>query len=106
MCARDGRFVVYSGADAGTTFPLRAAAADGRPYPMPSVMLTRGARRVVFFRDPQTLLILDGEVGHKNFWLLDLRTGARRILAQLPTDFVVRDFDISATGSEVVFDRA
>jgi Tol biopolymer transport system component len=102
----DGRFLVYSGADVGTTFPLRAAAADGRPYPMPSVMLTRGARRLVFFRDPQTLLILDGEVGHKNFWLLDLRTGARRILAQLPTDFVIRDFDISATGSEVVFDRA
>ena len=38
----DGRFLVYSGADVGTTFPLRAAAADGRPYPLPSVMLTRG----------------------------------------------------------------
>ena len=65
----DGRFLVYSGADVGTTFPLRAAAADGRPYPLPSVMLTRGARRVGFFRDAQTLVILSGEVGHKNFWL-------------------------------------
>jgi hypothetical protein len=88
-----------------TTFPLRAAAADGRPYPLPSVSLTRGARRLVFFRDPQALLILGGEIGHKNFWLLDLRTGAQRILAALPADFVVRDFDISATGSEIVFDR-
>ena len=51
----DGRFLVYSGADIGTTFPLRAAAADGRPYPMPSMMLTRGARRVAFFHGPQTL---------------------------------------------------
>jgi Tol biopolymer transport system component len=101
----DGRFLVYSGADVGTTFPLRAAAADGRPYPLPSVSLTRGARRLVFFRDPQALLILGGEIGHKNFWLLDLRTGAQRILAALPADFVVRDFDISATGSEIVFDR-
>jgi Tol biopolymer transport system component len=101
----DGRFVVYSGADVGTTFPLRAAAADGRPYPLPSVMLTRGARRVAFFRDPQALVILGGEIGHKNFSLLDLRTGAERILAELPADFVIRDFDISAAGSDIVFDR-
>ncbi|MGH8276446.1 MAG: TolB family protein, partial [Steroidobacteraceae bacterium] len=101
----DGRFLVYSGADVGTTFPLRAAAADGRPYPLPSVMLTRGARRVAFFRDPQTLVILGGEVGHKDFWLLDLRTGAHRTLAELPADFDIRDFDISPTGSEIVFDR-
>jgi len=101
----DGRFLVYSGADVGTTFPLRAAAADGRPYPLPSVMLTRGARRVAFFRDAHTLVILGGEIVHKNFSLLDLRTGAQRLLAELPTDFAIRDFDISAAGSEIVFDR-
>jgi Tol biopolymer transport system component len=101
----DGRFLVYSGADVGTTFPLRAAASDGRPYPLPSVMLTRGARRVAFFRDPQALVILGGEIGHKNFSVLDLRTGAVRALSELPTDFVVRDFDISADGTEIVFDR-
>jgi Tol biopolymer transport system component len=101
----DGRFVVYSGADVGTTFPLRAAAADGRPYPLPSVMLTRGARRVVFFRDSQTLVILGGEIVHKNFSLLDLRTGTQHIVAELPADFVIRDFDVSADSSEVVFDR-
>jgi Tol biopolymer transport system component len=101
----DGRFLVYSGADVGTTFPLRAAAADGRPYPLPSVMLTRGARRVAFFHGSETLVILGGEIGHKNFSLLDLRTGARRILADLPADFVIRDFDISADGSQIVFGR-
>jgi Tol biopolymer transport system component len=100
----DGRFLLYSGADVGTTFPLRAAAADGRPYPLPSVMLSRGARRVAFFRDPQTLVILSGEIGHKNFSLLDLQTGAQRILAELPTAFEVRDFDISDVGSEIVLD--
>jgi hypothetical protein len=102
----DGRFLVYSGADVGTTFPLRAAAADGRPYPLPSVMLTRGARRVVFFRDAQTLVILGGEIRHKNLRLLDLRTGAQRELAALPLDFDVRDFDVSADGSQVVFERS
>ena len=101
----DGRFLVYSGADVGTTFPLRAAAADGRPYPLPTVMLTRGARRVAFLRDSQMLVILGGEIVHKDLSLLDLRTGAQRILAKLPADFTIRDFDISADGSEVVFDR-
>jgi Tol biopolymer transport system component len=101
----DGRFVVYSGADVGTTFPLRAAAADGRPYPLPNVMLTRGARRVVFLHDAQTLVILGGEIVHKNFSLLDLRTGTQRMVAELPGDFVTRDFDIAADGSEIVFDR-
>lgn len=101
----DGRFVVYSGADVGTTFPLRAAAADGRPYPLPSVMLTRGARRVVFLRDSQTLVILGGEIVHKNVSLLDLRTGTQHIIAKLPADFAIRDFDVSADGSEILFDR-
>jgi Tol biopolymer transport system component len=101
----DGRFLVYSGADVGTTFPLLAAAADGRPYPLPSVMLTRGARRVAFFHDPQALVILGGEIIHKNLSVLDLRTGAQRLLAELPADFDIRDFDISADGSEIVFER-
>jgi serine/threonine protein kinase/Tol biopolymer transport system component len=100
----DGRFLIYSGADVGTTFPLRAAAADGRPYPLPTVILSRGAR-AAFFRDPQTLVILGGDIGHQNSSLLDLRSGVQRILAELPADFVVRDFDISAAGSEIVFDR-
>ena len=92
------------GADVGTTFPLRAVAADGRPYPLPSVILSRGAR-VAFFHDPQTLVIVGGEFGHQHPSLLDLQTGVRRMLAELPADFVSRDFDISATGSEIVFDR-
>lgn len=101
----DGRFLVYSGADVGMTFPLRAAATDGRLYPLPGVLLTRGARRVAFFHGAQALVILCCEIAHKNFWLLDLRTGARHMLAELPEDFIIRDFDISAAGSEIVFDR-
>jgi Tol biopolymer transport system component len=102
----DGRFLIFSGADVGTAFPLRAAAADGRPYPVPSVMLTRGARRVAFLASSHALVILRGEIGHKNFWLLDLQTGGERLLAELPADFAVRDFDVAPAGSEIVFARA
>jgi hypothetical protein len=101
----DGRFLIYSGADVGTTFPLRAAAADGRPYPLPSLMLTRGARRVAFLGGPQALVFLRGGIGHKDFALFDLNTGAERVLAELPPDFVVRDFDVAADGSEILLER-
>lgn len=100
------RFIVYSGSDIGTTFPLRAAAPDGRPYPIAGVMLTRGGRRVSFYPGSDALVILDGEIGHKNFWLLDLGTGSRRQLTQLPADYEVRDFDVFADGTQIVFGRA
>ncbi len=100
-----GEFLVYSGADVGTTFPLRAAEADGRPHPLPGLMLTRGARRVAFLNDRPTLVFLSGEVGHKNLWLMDLESGSRRALTQLPQDFVIGDFDVSVDGTELLLDR-
>jgi Tol biopolymer transport system component len=103
--APDHHFLVYSGADIGTTFPIRAAAPDGRPFPITGVLLTRGARRVAFYPTSASLLILDGEIGHKNFWLMDLATGARQQVAKLPGDYDVRDFDVSPTDSQIVFDR-
>jgi Tol biopolymer transport system component len=101
----DGRYLVYSGADVGTTFPLRAAEADGRPHPIPGLMLTRGARRVAFLKERPMLLFLRGEVGHKDLWLMDLQSGDQRALTQLPQDFVIGDFDVSPDGSEVIVDR-
>jgi dipeptidyl aminopeptidase/acylaminoacyl peptidase len=104
--APDGRFLIYSGADVGTTFPLRAVAADGRPYPIPALILTRGARRVAFLADGHSIVVLRGEVRHKNFWLVDLLTGAEQQLSQLAPDIVIRDFDLSRDGSAILFDRA
>ncbi|HEY6456763.1 MAG TPA: hypothetical protein VIY90_15925 [Steroidobacteraceae bacterium] len=89
----------------GTTFPLRAIARDGRPCPIPALMLTRGARRVAFRPDARSIVLLRGDVGHKNFWLVDLRTGAQRQLTQLAPDIAISDFDLSRDGSAVVFDR-
>jgi Tol biopolymer transport system component len=101
----DGKFLLYSGADVGTTFPLRAAVADGRAYPMRSLVLTRGARRVAFFRNSHTLLVLRGTIEHKDFWLVDLDSGAEHQLSSLPDDFTIGDFDIAADGRSIVFER-
>jgi len=101
----DGQFLVYSGPDVGTTFPLRAAAADGRVHTLHSLILTRGARHVSFLRGPHTLVILRGEIGNKNLWLVDLETGMERQLTNFSRNFVIKDFDISSDGQEIVFDR-
>jgi Tol biopolymer transport system component len=101
----DGRFLLYSGADVGTTFPLRAVAADGRPYSIPPLILTRGARRVVFSPDARSIVVLRGDVGHKNFWRVDLGTGAQRQLTELAPEVVIRDFDLSRDGGAVLYDR-
>jgi Tol biopolymer transport system component len=101
----DGQFLIYSGADVGTTFPLRAVARDGRPYPIPALILTRGARRVAFRPDGDSIVLLRGDVGHKNFWVVDLRTGAERQVTELVPDIAISDFDLSRDGSAVLFDR-
>jgi hypothetical protein len=102
--APDGRFVVYSGPDIGTTFSVRAVAADAAPHPLPALTLTRGARHLVFLPEGRGLVLLRGEIQHKNLWLINLDTGAERQLTNLPPDFDIHDFDISPDGHEVVLE--
>ena len=103
--APDGHFLVYSGPDVGTTFRVRAVTADGRPYPLPNLTLTRGARRLCFLPGRRALVALQGEIEHKNFWLIDLETGTERQLTDFGRDFAVQDFDVSPDGREIVLDR-
>jgi Tol biopolymer transport system component len=99
-----GRFLVYSGADVGTTFPVRAVGADGTPQALPNVALTRGARRLVFLRE-ETLVVMRGDISHKEFWSIDLRTGRERQLTTLRRGYVIGDFDVTRDGREIIFDR-
>jgi Tol biopolymer transport system component len=103
--APDGRFVAYSGPDIGTTFPVKAVTAGGAAHPLPVLNLTRGARHLTFLPGGRSLVFLQGEIQHKNVWLLDLETGAERQLTNFTPDFDIRDFDISPDGREVVLER-
>jgi Tol biopolymer transport system component len=102
--APNGQFLVYSGADVGTTFPVRAVGADGTPRPLPDLILTRGARRLVFL-DQDTLVIMKGDISHKEFWSVDLETGRERQLTSLQRGSIISDFDVSPDGREIIFDR-
>jgi Tol biopolymer transport system component len=103
--APDGRFVVYSGPDIGTTCSVKAVTAEAAAHPLPALSLTRGARHLAFLLGGRALVLLRGEIQHKNLWLIDLETGAERQLTNLTPNFDIRDFDISLDGREVVLER-
>jgi Tol biopolymer transport system component len=103
--APDGRFVVYSGPDIGTTFSVKAVTAEAAPRTLPALTLTRGARHLAFLPGGRALVLLRGEIQHKDLWLIDVETGAERQLTNLSPDFDIRDFDISPDGREVVLER-
>jgi len=103
--APDGSFVAYSGPDIGTTFSVKAVTAESAPHPLPPLTLTRGARHLAFLRGGRELVVMRGEIHHKNLWLIDLETGTERQLTNLPQDFDVGDFDVSPDGREVVLER-
>ena len=101
-----GQFLVYSGADVGTNFSVSAVSADGVPLDFPTLILTRGARRLAFLGGDDALVVLKGDISHKEFWLVDLKTGRERQLTNLGREFAIGDFDVSLDGREIIFDRA
>ena len=101
-----GQFLVYSGADVGTNFSVGAVSADGVPRAVPTLILTRGARRLAFLGSDEALVVLKGDISHKEFWVVDLKTGRERQLTNLGREFAIGDFDVSTDGREILFDRA
>ena len=103
--SRDGHLVLFSGADIGTTFPLKAVTVDGSAANVPPITLTRGARHLAFVPGQRAILLLRGELEHKNLWLFDLDTGHERQLTRFQPGFDIRDFDISPDGRELVIEQ-
>jgi dipeptidyl aminopeptidase/acylaminoacyl peptidase len=96
---------VYSGPDIGTTFAVKAAAFNASVKPFSAITLTRGARHLAFFPNRRALVVLRGEIQHKNLWLVDPDTGEERPLTNLGADFNVSDFDIARDGRQIVLER-
>ena len=103
--SRDGASVVYSGAEVGTTFPIRVTGLDGQLRAGRDIRLSRGVRRIAFLPQKNEVVVLRGDMVHKNFWAIDLDTGAERQLTNFGPEIIVGDFDVSPDGREIVFDR-
>jgi Tol biopolymer transport system component len=102
----DGSLLFYSGPDIGTTFEVKAVAVNGRAPAVPRLTLRRGSRHLAFMPGGRSLIVLRGDLAHEDLWSIDLETGAERQLTRFAPDFIVRDFDISPDGREVVLEQA
>lgn len=101
----DGGLLFYSGADIGTTFEVKARRRGGGAPAMPALTLSRGSRHLGFTDGGRSLVVLRGDIGHKDLWTIDLVTGAERRLTAFPTDFAVQDFALSPDGRTLVLER-
>jgi Tol biopolymer transport system component len=101
----DGRLLLFSGAEVGTTFPVKAVTVEGKPQDLPQLILSRGANRFSFLPGKPVLIVLKGEIWHKNFWSVDLLTGEQHQLTNFSREFLISDFDVSPDGREIVFGR-
>ncbi len=64
----DGSFVLYSGADIGTTFVLKATSLpQGTAHSLPALTLTRGARHITFLPGGSAFVFLRGDMEHEEF---------------------------------------
>ena len=102
----DGRTLVYSGPDIGTTFTVRSTSFGASSRAIPPLTLTRGSRHAVFLSDRHALVLLRGEIRHKDFYEVDLDTGHERALTHVGPDFTITDFDISPDGRTVLLERS
>ena len=101
-----GKFLVYSGADVGTTFRVKAVTAEGASHDVPGLVLSRGSRRMAFLAGEDELVVMKGDISRKDFWAVDLGNGRERQLTNFDRGSIIADFDVSPDGREIVFDRS
>jgi len=103
----DGSLIAYSGPNVFTLAPLLAVRPDGSPVEMPQIRTHRDGERMRFFPDGRGLVYLEGAAAtpRQDFWLLNLKTMKTRRLTKLNNSAVIRTFDITRDGKQIVFDR-
>jgi Tol biopolymer transport system component len=102
----DGSIVLYSEPLQAGTFMVRAVTPEGVRVPIPEIRVpyAMGAP-YSFTRDGRGIVYLSEGFRRRNFFHVDLATGARRQLTEFPRGAVVQTFDLAADGDTIIFDR-
>ena len=100
-----GDLIVYSGTNVGGTAPLRAVTRDGSPVDLPPIQTSANGERFRFMPDGKGLVYMQGGFGAQDFRLLDVATRQTRPLTHLTNPAIMRTFDITPDGKQIVFDR-
>ena len=107
----DGSLIVYGGPNVGGRQQVLGVRPDGTEVPLPSIHVpgagARAARPSYRFmpNDGKTLVYMPAQTANKEFWVLNISTGMMRRIVSLNTHDEIRAFDITADGTQIVFDR-
>lgn len=109
------RILFNDGTIGGATFPLVSITPNGEKRDLPGMEPTPGKKEDISYRgeyegyrfmpDGKSIVILLGQFRAMDFWMIDLASGATRRLTKLNPGYSIRNFDISADGKEILFDR-
>jgi Tol biopolymer transport system component len=102
----DGRVILYSEGQGAGTVRLRGVTPDKQPFPLPdTISVGNTGDRYRFMPDGKSLVVMQGALWLQNFSLLNLVTGERRPLTKLTQQIVMKSFDVSPDGKQILFDR-
>ena len=104
----DGRSILYSEQQSAGQFEVKAITPDQKPVPIVELRVV-GFNTSVQYRflpDGKAVIVLEGVLGaSQNFFRVELPGGERRQLTDLAPGPVIRNFDVSRDGTQIVFDR-
>ena len=104
----DGRLILYS-EGLGGAVRLRGITPDKAAVPLPEIAVLMAGNRYRFLPSGKAVVFVPMRVGQENrpmdYFLLDLASGRIRQLTHLRPDFIMKSFDVSPDGKQILFDR-
>lgn len=101
----DGRMIAYGHQTRGAVVQLAAITPGRQEIALPEISMPVTGDRFRFLPDGSGIVIMQGEFRRINFWLLDLKTNQRKQITNLKPGPLLKSFDVSPDGKQILFDR-
>jgi Tol biopolymer transport system component len=101
----DGRFILYSEGEGSAMVRLQGVTPERHSFSLPAIWVGNTGDRYRFLPDGKSLVVMQGVMWQQNFSLLDIATEVQRPLTNLDRQILMRSFDVSPDGKQILFDR-